>query len=407
MFKYALVPAGGDTLGEMRRLLALLAAALVATAPVPAYAADVAWEPGQKVSGVFDVDGPRSDGSLIVAGAAALYLMDRTGTITPFARGPGGYYEDKGAEAYLANSPGGTVGAAGCSFGRDDTFLLRLHIPIGVERVSASGDETGSFANLTGVSALNGIAFDTTGTFDHRLLVSGRSGGKTVIFAIDCNGDVKVITRSAPALEGGLAVAPMGFAPFGGALIATDELSGKIYAITSSGAVAIVAKPKLPTGGDIGVESVGFVPSGFISRGGAAFYADRFTAGNRHPGTDRLLRLPSAQLAAAGVQDGDMLVATEGGATLIAVRCGPSCTVIPVVAKATTAHGEGHLAFTVNPAAPSPTPSVAPSPAASPGVSSRSGAFLGGWGIPAAIALVILVALIAVFGARTIRRRGR
>ena len=409
MFKYALGPARRDTLGEMRRLLALLAAALVATAPVPAYAADVAWERGQKVTGVFDVDGPRSDGSLIVAGAAALYLMDRAGTITPFARGPGGYHEDKGAEAYLANSPGGTVSAAGCSFARDDTFLLRLHIPIGVERVSASGDETGSFANLTGVSGLNGIAFDTTGAFDHRLLVSGPSRGKTVIFAIDCNGAVKVITRSAPTLEGGLAVAPSGFGSFGGALIATDEYSGKIYAITPSGAVTIVAKPKLPTGADTGVESVGFVPPGFISRGGAAFYADRLTAG-KHPGTDHLLRLPSAQLAAAGVHDGDLLVATETGATMIAVRCGPSCTVFSVAAKVTIAHGEGHLAFTVNPAASSPspiTPTAAPSAAASPGVSSRSSAFLGAWGIPAGIALVILLALIAVFGARTIRRRGR
>jgi hypothetical protein len=124
-----------------------------------------------------------------------------------------------------------------------------------------------------------------------------------------------------------------------------------------------------------------------------------------------LLRLRSAQLAAAGVQDGDLLVASETGATLIAVRCGASCTVFPVATKKIVAHGEGHLAFTVNPAAASPSPSPSPivnqSPAASPGVASGSGSFLGGWGIPAAIAIVILVALIAVFGARTIRRRGR
>src|SRR5438309_11362403 len=200
----------------MRRLSAVLAAALAATAPAPAYAAAVAWEPWKAVIGVFDVDGPRSDGSFIVAGAAALYLMSPAGTSTPFARGPGGYREDRGAEAYLASSPGDKVSSANCSFGRDETYLLRLHVPIGLEKVNASGEETGSFANLTGSSTLNGIAFDTTGAFDHRLLVSGPLKGKTVIFTVDCNGDSKVITRTAPRLEGGLAVAPSTFGSFGG-----------------------------------------------------------------------------------------------------------------------------------------------------------------------------------------------
>jgi hypothetical protein len=248
----------------MRRLLAFLTAALAAMTPVHAYAATVAWEPGKTVAGIFDVDGPRSDGSLIVAGAAALYLMNPAGAINPFARGPGGYREDKGAEAYLANSPGGKVSSANCSFGRDETYLLRLHIPIGVEKVSASGEETGSFANLTGASTLNGIAFDTTGAFDHRLLVSGPSKGKTVIFAVDCNGDSKVITRSAPRVEGGLAVAPSTFGSFGGALIATDELSGKIYAIKPTGAVSIVAQPKLPIGTDTGVGPHGSMGEEFL-----------------------------------------------------------------------------------------------------------------------------------------------
>jgi hypothetical protein len=383
----------------MRRLLAVLAAAQVVIAPIPVYAADASWELGPAVAGAFDVDGPRSDGSLIVAGAAALYLMNPAGKVTPFARGPGGYHEDKGTEAYLANSPGGTVSAAGCSFARDETFVLRLHVPIGVNRVSAAGDESGSFANLQGVTTLNGIAFDTTGAFDDRLLVSGPASGKTVIFAIDCNGVVTVITRSAPRLEGGLAVAPTGFGQLGGQLIATDELSGKIYAITTTGAVSVVTTPKLPTGGDVGVESVGFVPAGFTSHGGVAYYADRFTKGNAHPGTDHLLRLPSAQLAAAGVQDGDMLVATEGGATMVAVRCAAACTTIPVVAKATKAHGEGHLAFTVNqPPLPSPTPRS---------VGHQPGPSAPAMGPIAGIGVLVVVAVVAVGAAVILRRRRR
>lgn len=377
----------------MRRLLAVLVAAHLAMAPAPASAADPTWESWQSFPGVFDVDGPRSDGSLIVAGSGALYLVDPAGTIAPFSRGPGGYHDDPGAEAYLARSPGDHVGAAACDFVRDETFVLRLHAPIGVTRLSAAGDASASFANVSGVSALSGIAFDTTGVFDHRLLVSGPSGGNTALFAIDCTGAVQVISRSAPVLEGGLAVAPSGFGSFGGALIAPDELSGKIYAIAPTGTVMFIAKPLVPTGADIGVESVGFVPPGFISRGGAVYYADRLTTNNPHPGTDTLLRLSSVELAAAGVQEGDLLAATEGGATLVGVHCATQCTVIPVVSTPTKAHGEGHLAFTLKPAPATPT-------AATPSRTSKTSLPL----LVGALALLLaLAATIAVVVA--IRRR--
>jgi hypothetical protein len=388
----------------MPRLLFALVAAHLALAPAPAFAADVAWEHWKTIAGIVDVDGPRTDGSLIVAGSAALYVIDPEGTVTPFARGPGGYHEDAGAEAYLAMSPGGNVSAAGCSFTRDDTFLLRLHVPIGVNRVNPTGDESGSFANLTAGTVLNGIAFDTTGDFDHRLLVSGLAGGKATVFAIDCNGEVQVITRSAPRVEGGLAVAPSSFGSFGGSLIAPDELSGKIYAITKTGAVKTVARPSLPSGGDIGVESVGFVPPGFFGRGGEVYYADRLTPKNAHPGTNGLLRVSSDQLATAGVQDGDLLAVTEGGATMVAVRCESSCEVIPVITKASKAHGEGHVTFVLNPPPPSPSPST---PSAAPlSVSPGIVQLIGDWGIPATAVLVFL-ALFAGLGVRAIRRRGR
>jgi hypothetical protein len=389
----------------MRRLVALLLLTYMAMAPATAYAADVSWEQWRAFAGVFDVDGPRTDGSLIVAGSAALYLVDPAGTAIPFARGPGGYHEDPGAEAYLALSRGGHVAAANCDFAPDETYLLRLHVPIGINRVNAAGDESGAFVNLTGVDSLGGIAFDTTGTFDHRLLVTGSSAGKTVVVAIDCTGAVETLTRSAPVMEGGLAVAPSTFGSFGGALIAPDELSGKIYAIAPNGTVSQVAKPALPTGGDIGVESVGFVPPGMITRGGAVYYADRISAGNPHPGSDSLLRLTSAQLVAAGVQEGDMLAAIEGGATLVAVRCEAACTVIPVVAAATKAHGEGHIAFTVEPPPPSPiaaTPRVTPGGAVPPQVV----AFIGEWGIPTT-AFVLLLALVAAVGVPALIRRRR
>jgi hypothetical protein len=380
----------------MRRLLAVLVVAHMASLPVPVLAAGAVWEQWKTVGGVFDVDGPRSDGSLIVAGLQALYLADPAGTVKPFALGD----EDAGAEAYLAMSTGGHVGAAACDFAADETYLLRLRPPIGVDRVSAAGDQSGPFVNVAGVGGLNGIAFDHTGAFDHRLLVSGPAGTKTAILAIDCTGAVQTITSTAPVLEGGLAVAPAAFGAFGGALIAPDELSGNVYAIGATGAVSLVVKPDLPAGGDIGVESVGFVPAGFISRGGFVYYADRLTPGNPHPGSDSLMRLAAAQLAAGGVQDGDLLVATEGGATMVAVHCEASCTVISVVTAATKAHGEGHLAFTMGPAPPGP---IQRATAAAPAAGRSAQLVL----LPA-IAVVLIVALLAAVGVQAaIRRRPR
>ena len=388
------------------RLGAAVAAAWLALAPASAGAAGPAWEQWQTIKGIFDVDGPRSDGSLLVAGSAALYLVDAGGNQMPFARGPGGYREDPGTEAYVAVSHGGKVGAAGCSFTPDETFILRLHVPMGITRVTASGEDSGSFANLTGATTLNGLAFDTTGSFDHRLLVSGPNGTKTVIFAVDCAGAVTVLTRSAPQLEGGLAVAPSTFGRFAGDLIAADELSGKIYAIDPAGKATQIAKPALPTGGDIGVESVGFVPAGFLTRGGFAYYADRATANNPHPGSDSILRLSSADLGAAGVREGDMLVATEGGAALLAVRCTNDCSVIPVVTTPTKAHGEGHIAFSVNAPSPSTTPRPAVAHAGGPLVAPGVVDFIGTWGVPIGVAAVLL-ALVAGLGVRALRRRAR
>jgi hypothetical protein len=377
----------------------LLAAGL-ALAPVNAGAAGASWEQWHTIKGVVDIGGPRTDGTMVVAGLGALYLLDAAGDETTFARGPGGYHDDTSGEAYLATAPAGPLTAAECSWTPDETFVERLRVPVGITRVSASGDDSGPFVQLPLASSLSGLAFDTTGSFDHRLLVAGTSGSKTVIFALDCNGVGSIVTRSAPALEGGLAVAPSTFGQFAGDLIAPDENSGNIYAIAPNGKVSTVIKPKLATGGDIGVESVGFVPAGFVSRGGEAYYADRATAGSPHPGSDSVLRLGSADIAAAGVQEGDMLVATEGGAALIAVHCEATCKLIPVVATPGKAHGEGHIVFTVN--APLAAPSARPVAHAGAAVVD----FVGAWGVPIGVAAVVLL-FVAGVAVQALRRRAR
>jgi len=139
-------------------------------------------------------------------------------------------------------------------------------------------------------------------------------------------------------------VAPTRFGRFGGDLIAPDENSGRIYAIAPDGSSRVVASSGLPHGGDVGVESEGFVPAHFGARG-SALVADRLTPGNPHPGDDAILRIGGAALGAAGVRSGDLLVATEGGARTDAIRCRASCRVRHVADGPPPAHLEGHIVF--------------------------------------------------------------
>jgi hypothetical protein len=317
-----------------------LVAMLLAGTGIVTAAGPLGWARWQHVPGVLDLAGPRRDGTLVVAATGGLFSLDpATGHREPLAGGPGGY-AGSGGEPYIALSAGRQVPGAGCSFIPDDLFVLELKPAGGVLRIDARGHAS-RFAEVDGVDSLNGIAFDTSGRFGNRLLVTGPAHGFSRVAAIDCLGRVTDITEAAPVVEGGIAVAPPGFGSFAGDLVAADELSGNLYAIAPDGSATLLARSGLPSGGDVGVEGVGFVPSGF-SGGGAAYFADRSTPGNPHPGTDSLLRLDSPALLGAGVREGDLLVATEGGAALIDVRCTSACQVTRL-AGGDTAHGEGHV----------------------------------------------------------------
>ena len=137
----------------------------------------------------------------------------------------------------------------------------------------------------------------------------------------------------------------MSFGRYCGDLVAPGETSGRVFAIGPDGSVVTLVVSSLPHGGDIGVESAGFVPPGF-SADGAAYLADRFSKGNRHPGTDSILRLPGHELISAGVRAGDLLVATEASARTIVVRCASSCAARYIAAGPAITHAEGHIAFT-------------------------------------------------------------
>jgi len=301
----------------------------------------VLWPSADPIPHVFDVAGPRSDGRLVVAAGGKLFLLNQvTGAQERFAGGPGGYPGAGGEEPYIAVVPATVAGHT--TFRLDEVFVLQLKPTGGISRIDTAGIAH-PFANIPGVDLMNGITFDETGAFGNRLLVTGTRAGHTTVAAIDGDGQVIVITARAPIVEGGLAVAPATFGKFAGDLIGPDELSGKVYAIAPDGTSRLVATPDLAHGGDVGVEAAGFVPDLDLAKA-TIYFADRATPGNAHPGTDNLLALNGTELARAGGTPGDLLLGTEGGAGLVAVRCDlASCRVTPIIADDGTSHGEGHI----------------------------------------------------------------
>ncbi len=366
----------------LRLLLAVAPASVLLAASSP-----IAWQPWIRIPGVFDVAGPLTGGSLVV-NTGRLYLVMPSGPSVPYPQPASGYASPPGVEAYLDVSSGAHVADANCAFRRDDIFVIRPSAPVGVTRVDANGHSS-NFADIGGIDSLNGIIFDSVGAFDHRLLVTGPLKGRTVVIALDCNGGSQRISDSAPPLEGGLAVAPRTFGAFAGDLIGSDEVNGSVWAISSTGQVSRVIQSTIRHGGDVGVESEGFVPSGFFPDG-VAYLADRSTPGNAHPGNDSLLRLKASQLNAAGVQEGDLLIAAEGGGVTIDVRCGLGCSETTVVPIETSAHIEGHLLLVPGQRVP------------------RLAATLGDRGASVnsllLIPVAILLAAVAVFGAKAVRK---
>jgi hypothetical protein len=332
------------SLGAVTAVVALLAgvgcATTAGTAPRPA----VGTAPGtglarfsifRHIQRPLDLAGPLPNGSLVLAAGGRLWTLSASCSSQLFSAG---YDRPGNAEPYLA-AP--APGHAGCSFKANTVYVLRLYGGRGVVAVRRHGPVRG-FARITAPGLMNGITFDESGGFGYRLLVTINDGSHTTVDAIDCHGRVTTITRTAPRVEGGIVVARPPFGRFAGDLIAPDEKSGRIYAITPSGRSAEVVSSGLSFGQDIGVESAVQIPSSprYVVLG-----ADRRNPGNRHPGDDALLRIDSTTLQSVGVRPFDLLVGTEGGARLVDVSCRVRpCRAREVGAGPADAHLEGHLA---------------------------------------------------------------
>jgi hypothetical protein len=389
------------TLGLVAAALLVGAPAAGAASPTPTTSpAVLTWEKWQHLPGVFDL-GLETGGAGLIAQAGVFFTVSRGGASTPI-NGQGSYSSVTGTEAYFAVSSGEPQGG-NCRFQNGAIYVIDPATTKQVLEVDAQSGRPRPFATLVGVDGLNGIAFDGTGSFgDHPLLVTGLRSGAFEVAAIDCHGDVRIITTRAPRLEGGIAVAPRGFGAHGGELIMPDEISGDIIGVKPDGTTSVLAAYTASIGGDTGVESAGFVPHDFFRSGGSAYVADRGTTGSPHPGTDSILRLRSSQLAAAGVKEGDLIVANEASATTVVVACAASCNARLIANGPPPGHIEGHLVFLTD----QPPPAVATTPAPE---RSRGSIALGGVrsnflaiGLAGAGLVVLGVALVLL-----LRRRSR
>jgi hypothetical protein len=320
--------------------LASLVLAGLATAAAPRGQ----WRPLLHAADLVDVVGPRSDGQLVVSARDRLFLLRPGGALEPFATG---YTAGKGGEPYAALAVDRRLPGKHCSFHRNDVFVLDASGTPGVIRVTASGSAL-RLADLAKGAFPSGIAFDNVGRFGYRVLVTAVISEKTTLYAFDCLGKPTVIAHDSPRVEGGIVVAPRTFGKFAGDLIAADEKSGKIFAFGPGGAVRLLAKPALPAGADIGVESMGFVPPGFGAND-AAYVADLTAPGSPTVGTESVLVLRGADLEAAALRPGDLVALTEGGGATVAVRCTQRCAVRRVADGPAATHGEGHISFATAP----------------------------------------------------------
>ena len=323
-------------------LLLVLVVAIAARGIVTSGSSKITWTGSRHVSGVVDLAGPDAQGSLFVEAAGRLEVLTTGGELRPFAPA---YRPSPGLESYLVLSSGQRVVAADCGWPAGDLYALRLANPAGVSVISPQG-RVSNLVDLQPDGLENGIAFDRTGRFGHRLLVTTtsttrRATGVTTVEAISCNGLVQVVTRTAPRVEGGLVVAPPDFGRFGGDLLAPDEDSGNLYAIAPSGQASLVVRSGLAHGADIGIESLGLVPGSYS----VALVADRGTPRNRHPGDNVILRVGRAALTGAGVKAGELLAVSEGGAATVAVSCASSCRARYIGHGPAPAHVEGHVVF--------------------------------------------------------------
>ena len=278
-----------------------------------------------------------------MAAARRLFILSRASALSPFARGPGGYSTALGPEPYVTMAGNDRVAGTQCSFRSSMIFALQPGGRPGIIPIGADG-RARRFASLPATVTPTGITFDATGHFGHKLLVTASNHAETTVRAIDCAGKVRAITSHAPAMEGGIAVAPASFGRYGGDLVAPVKPEG---ASSPSGQTAQWSRSGYPAC-RTAATSASRAPALCRSDSAPATPPISPTGSPRQqaPRHGQHSAPPGQELINAGDRPGDLLVATEASARTIVVRCASSCTARYIAADPAVTHAEGHIAFT-------------------------------------------------------------
>ena len=284
------------------------------------------WPPQRRASG---------------AGNARRPVPDAAGGLpVPFARGPQGYAGSPG-EPYIALAKGRRVPGAGCAFGRDVVFALDPDATPGIVRVDRRAGAAGLRIFPSGPFPPGSPSTPSVGS---AIAFSSRRSQRarrrcTHSIAVAAPGPWRLALRT---LRAGSRWRPH-LRPLRGHADCCLRGNRADLLLGPGGRVRLVAESGLPAGGDIGVESVGFVPPK-LGRRGAAYLADMGAPGSPTSGSDSLLILTGTSLSRA-----NFAPASWSSRPRQVRRQSPSaaqrCTIRRVADGPTVAHAEGHITF--------------------------------------------------------------
>jgi hypothetical protein len=185
--------------------------------------------------------------------ADRVLAINQAGTITTFANLP------STGNMCLARDVVVSPGLGG--FQKNFVYAVQKQT---IYRIPPAGGAATAFVTLPAINnSETSLTFDTVGTFGFNLIATDRLGK---IYRITSSGVATLVVDLGHHIEGPQ-VAPTGFAPFGGQLLATNDFTNSVFAVNASGVETPVVTYTQP-------ESVEFVPSTvceFQNSGGALF----------------------------------------------------------------------------------------------------------------------------------------
>jgi hypothetical protein len=198
-----------------------------------------------------------------------VFAINQAGTISTFANLPSTGNSCIGRDIAISPGLGG--------FRKDYVFAVQKQV---IYWIPPTGGTPVAFVTIPSLhDSDTSLSFDTVGTFGFNLIAMDRLGQ---VWTVTSRRVATEVTDLGHQIEGGQ-VAPLGFVPFGGQLLGTDDFTNSVFAVAANGTETPVVTYDTP-------EAVEFVPQShcqFQNSGGALFMASQF--GNviyKFPSTD-------------------------------------------------------------------------------------------------------------------------